>query len=100
VEKRVSATEARIHLGEVMRYVVERNEPVIVERAGRPEAVVISFEEYQRLRENSGGDWLKEVDAVREQIRQELGDRELPPPEDIIREMREEWNEERFGHLR
>jgi prevent-host-death family protein len=100
MEKRISATEARIHLGEVMRYVVERREPVIVERTGRPEAVIISFEEYQRLRGKDADNWLEELDAVRDQIRQELGGREVRPPEEIIREMRDEWNEERFGHLR
>jgi prevent-host-death family protein len=100
MEQTVSATEARIHFGELMRRVVERGEPVIVERGGKPEVVVVSIAEYERLRANKNGDWLQRVDEVREQIRQELGDRTLPPPEDIIREMREERDAQLLDNLR
>ncbi len=45
-------------------------------------------------------DWLKKVREVREQIRQELGGRILPPPEDIIREMRDERDAQLLDALR
>ena len=32
----VSATEARTYFGELMRHVVEKQEPVIVEHSGKP----------------------------------------------------------------
>ena len=86
----MSATEARVHFGELMRRVVERDEPVIVERGGKPEVVVISIAEYERLRANRSDNWLERIDRLREQIQAKLGDRELPPPEEIIRQMREE----------
>src|SRR5262245_9292845 len=48
--KTISATEARIHFGEVLRGVTERGETIFVERSGKPLAVVLSIEEYERLR--------------------------------------------------
>jgi prevent-host-death family protein len=100
MEKVISATEARVHFGELMRRVTEHNEPVIVERGGKPEVVVISFAEYERLCANHADNWLERVDKVREQIRRELGGRTLPPPEDVIREMREERDAQLLDNLR
>lgn len=99
MERKVSATEARIHFGELMRHVVEDGEQVIVERGGKPEVVVISIAEYERLRARKPENWLEAVDRARERIRQELGDREIPPPEEIIREMREERDVQLLGNL-
>ncbi len=92
MEHVVSATAARIHFGELMRRVVERQQAVVVERGGKPQVVVISMEEYERLwagRPEQEG-WKALVDRAREQIRAELGQRKLPPSEDVLREMREE----------
>src|SRR4051794_7466317 len=47
--KTITATEARVHMGEVLRCVNETKEPYIVEKSGTPVAVVISYEEYERL---------------------------------------------------
>lgn len=46
---RVSATKARVHFGEILRR-VENNETITVERGGEPKAVIISIEEYKRLK--------------------------------------------------
>lgn len=92
MERVVSATEARIRFGELMRQVIEDQKPVIVERGGKPQVVVLSMAEYERLLtgQQQRPDWKELVHQAREQIRAELGDRELPPPEEIIRQMREE----------
>lgn len=45
----VSATHARIHFGEVMRHVVEKEEPIFVERSGKPLVVVLSVKSYEKL---------------------------------------------------
>lgn len=90
METIISATEARVHFGELMRRVVEHDEPVIVERGGKPEVVVISIAEYTRLRTQRYGNWLERADRLREQIHAKLGDRLLPPSEEVIRQMREE----------
>lgn len=45
----ISATEARIHFGDVLKR-VENNETITVERGGHPKAVILSINEYKRLR--------------------------------------------------
>ncbi len=99
MERVISATQARIHFGELMRTVVEQNESIIVERAGKPEVVVLSVSEYKRLRKSDSEDWLARVDKVRARIQQELGDRTLTPSEDVIREMREERDAQLLDNL-
>jgi prevent-host-death family protein len=88
----ITATEARIHFGELMREVVENQQPVIVERGGKPQVVVLSISEYENLLAGQAQreDWRTLLAQAHERIRADLGDRKLPPPEDIIREMREE----------
>lgn len=95
MERVVSATEARVHFGEVMRRVVETGQPVIVEKAGEPQVVMLAIQEYERLRAapDDRGDWLSNALTVREYIERELAGKQLPAPEDIIREMREERSE-------
>jgi len=99
MERKMSATEARIHFGELMRDVVERQEPVVVERGGKPHVVVISVDEYERLMatQEDQEDWRELVSQAREQVRADLGDRELAPPEAMVREMREERDEQLSG---
>ena len=95
----VSATEARIHFGEVMRRA--RTEPVIVERAGKPDVVVISKQEYDRLVENSPKpDWWKMVEELHAKLRVELAGRTLPDPAEMIRLGREERDEQLLNSLR
>jgi len=45
----VTATEARVHFGEMLRIVREQGGPVIVERAGEPEAALISIDDLREL---------------------------------------------------
>lgn len=91
MEKVVTATEARIHFGEMMRRAVEKQETIIVERDGSPVVVILSIDRYEQWRAaqmaQSTLDKLRQVQA---RIAAELGDRPLPPPEEIIRQMREE----------
>ncbi len=95
-ERVVSATEARVRFGELMRRVIEDRVTVIVERAGRPAVVVLSVDEYERMKaaQRQREDWRVLVRQAREQIRTDLGERELPFPEEIIRQMREERSEQ------
>ena len=88
----ITATEARIHFGELMREVVENQQPVIVERGGKPQVVVLSIDEYETLLAGQAQreDWRSLLAQAHEHIRADLGGRQLPPPEEIIREMRKE----------
>ena len=90
----VSATEARIHFGELMRRAVENHETIVVERGGKSHVVVLSMEEYERLvKGQQQGDWQELVRAARAQIQADLGGRNLPPPEEILEQVREERDE-------
>jgi prevent-host-death family protein len=91
MEQVVSATEARVHFGEIMRRVVETGTPVVVERDGKAQVVVLSVEAYDHLRSGAKPkDWRTLLKQSHDQIRAELNGRVLPPPEEIIRQMREE----------
>ena len=91
----VSATEARIHFGELMRQAVETHEAIIVERGGKPHVVVISVEEYERLlKRQQQSDWKELVHGARAQIQAELGDRTLPRPGEILEQVREGRDEQ------
>ena len=96
MQRTMSATEARIHFGELMRHVVEQQEPVIVEHSGKPHVVVISLDKYKQLLAayEKREDWRELVHQAREQVRADLGGRDLTPPEDVLREMRKERDEQ------
>lgn len=94
----VSATEARIRFGELMRQAVENHEIIIVERGGRAHVVVISVEEYERLlKRGQQGGWRELVHGARAQIQADLGDRTLPRPEEILDQIREGRDEQLLG---
>lgn len=94
----VSATDARIRFGEIMRRA--KKGPVIVERSGKPEVVVISKQEYDKLVGNAPRqDWRKTLDELHEKLRVELAGRSLPEPEEIIRQGREERDEQLLDNL-
>jgi prevent-host-death family protein len=94
----VSATEARIHLGELMREAVESREPITIERGGFPHVVLLAVGEYERLlQEQQEEDWLELVAKAREQIQADLAGRPLPPPDEILRQLREERDEQLLG---
>jgi len=97
----VSATEARIHFGELLRRVVDGGEAVVVERSGRPAAVVMSLAEYERLRagasRRTGLDRALDVAA---RIRARRGDEPLPDPAGLVRTGRETRDGELDAALR
>ena len=90
--KTFSATEARIHLGEVMR--IAQTEPVIIERDGKTQVVVISKETYDQLvAANSNPREL--LNLAHRLVKEDQASyksqgilRELPLPEDILMELR------------
>lgn len=93
MERVVTATEARVHFGEMIQRVINNQETIIVERSGEPQIVLLSLVQYQRLKaaeERAQVGWRQRVDEAREQIAHDLNGAELKPPEEIIRRMREE----------
>jgi prevent-host-death family protein len=91
----MSATEAKLHFGELLRRVSEGRESVLVERGGRPQVVVLSVNAYERLAGVAeDNEWRGRVQQARERIRAEIAGRELPAPEDVLRDVRTERNEQ------
>ena len=88
----LSATDARIHFADLMRHVVEKQEAVVVERYGEPQVVILSVDEYQRLLAAAAQrpDWQDLVSRARDQVRTDLAGGELPPPQEVLRRMRED----------
>ncbi len=60
---RVTATQAKTRFGEMAEKA--QHEPVAVERSGRPYAVLISYEEYERLRALDDRYWLQRAEEAR-----------------------------------
>lgn len=98
MEQVVSATEARTHLGEIMRRVVETGTPITIERDGKALVVIVAKAAYDNMRDGQvKPDWRVLLEKAHAQIRADLNGRTLPPPEDIIREMREERDAQLMG---
>lgn len=91
--KTISATKARIHFGDVMKQA--RIAPVIVEKDGKAEVVVLSKKAYDQLvAAKEKTDMKKRLEDLHAQIRTELAGRTLPDPADIIRQGRQERDDQ------
>ena len=98
METTMTATETRIHFGEVLRRVSEGRERVIVHRSGNPIAVILSAEEYERLaRDAATAEWRELLNAAHERVRSASANGVLPDPAEVIRTMREERDERLLG---
>lgn len=88
--RRMSAREARANFADLLGLVYYNREPVIIEKKGRPFAVVINPEQFDRLQREQEQDWAildrlaernadkdpeeveKDVTAAVEAVRQEV----------------------------
>ena len=66
--KTMTATQTRMHFGDVMRQIVENGDPVIVERAGKPQVAMVSLADFERLCESRAGELLESIGIPVEQI--------------------------------
>jgi len=94
MERMVNIAEACIYFEELMREVVEKHETIIVEQDGQPRIVVLSVEDYRRLK-------AAQLRSPWEETRREIHARRrgepVLPPEEIIWEMRKEQDAELTG---
>ena len=88
----VTATEARVNFGRIMRELSDSGQPIVVERSGDQAIVMLSIANYERLlsRANANTSWQEQLENVHNLAREELGDKQLPDVVALIREMREE----------
>lgn len=95
----ISATKARINFGDVMKQA--KIGPVVVERGGKAEVVVLSKKAYDQLvATNQRKDWRKLLEEAHKSIRAEIGDRQLSDPAEMLRLAREERDEQLLNSLR
>jgi prevent-host-death family protein len=96
--KTISATKARIHFGDVMKQA--KIAPVIVERDGKAEVVVLSKKTYDQLVDaKKQANLQKRLELLHAQIRIELKGKKLPDISEIIRQGREERDEQLLNNL-
>lgn len=94
----VSATEARVHFGEILRRVGEKGETVLVEKGGRLQAVMMGAAEYERLlARTEPGAWREKALRARELVRAEGAGAPWPVAEEMVRTGREERDEHLDG---
>jgi len=74
MEKTVNAVRARQQFGRLLEEVFYRNQHVIIERAGRPMAVLVPMEQYRQWQEGRTA-FFAMVDEVQQRTRQ------VPPEE-------------------
>lgn len=103
-ERKVSATEARIHFGELLDGVTARHDVVFVERAGKEVAVVVSIEDWEAARARRSDKWARAnamLAEYHERLRAEGALERLKDfnVEEAIRVGREDRDEERYGRL-
>jgi prevent-host-death family protein len=95
----ISATKARIHFGDVMKQA--KIAPVIVERDGKAEVVVISKKAYDQLvMAKAQANLQRKIEDLHAKIRVELAGKSLPDPAELIRQGREERDEQLLNSLR
>jgi prevent-host-death family protein len=94
-ERFMSATEARVHFGELLDSIAKTGEAVIVERSGQPVAAVIPIDDWRTQRSRLDDRWAKAGLAMEEYwafLRTQRAAEPIDPVDaaEIIRSGREE----------
>lgn len=90
----VSATEARVHFGELMQDAVQHQQPIVVEKAGKPQVVIIAYDRYQQLVQEEQDDWRVLLARGHANINSFRAGRELPSAAEMVEEGRRARDEE------
>jgi prevent-host-death family protein len=91
--RRISAKDARANFGDLLGQVYYTKEPVIVERKGRPFAVVISPEQYEILQRYCNQAWAV-VDRVRGRNADKAEEEVLQDVTEAVEEVRQEVDDQ------
>lgn len=106
MERTVSATEAKTHLGAWMRKAAEEGETIIVERSGVPQIAIVPIGEFERLkggRKQKGREiTLQRIRSLKRILHERLEKQgaELPDIPVLIDCLREERDAEIIDSLR
>jgi prevent-host-death family protein len=90
----VSATEARVHFGELMQNAIQHQQPIVVEKAGRPQVVIIAYDRYQQLVRDEKDDWRTLLARGHANVNSFRAGRELPSAVEMVEEGRRARDEE------
>lgn len=89
--KILTATEARIHFGELLRTVNTIDDHIVIEKDGRPAAVMMSPDHFATLsRRYTPEDILERARQTREMIAQAFAGRPIPDADELIDEGRDD----------
>lgn len=88
--KRLSVREVRANLADVLGEVFYTQQPVVVERKGRPVAVLISPDQYQRLQEQEKGRFFEAVHELQQRNEDKDPDEILRDVTSLVEEVRRE----------
>lgn len=106
MEKTVSATEAKTHLGSLMRRAAEQGETIIVERSGIPQIAIVPISEFERMkggRKDSGEKIaLQRIRSLKKNLHERLSQErsKLTDIAELINHLREERDGEIIDGLR
>lgn len=73
-----------------MQSVIQEQGPVIVEKSGKPQIVLLSVDHYRRLQENKAQNWLSRIEQTHALIEAEHKGEAGPDAAETVRTMREE----------
>ena len=90
--RRISTEEAQQNILEIFRTVQSTEEAVIVEREGKPLAVVVSPEEYERIKRMRERAW-ETVDAIRERNADKTEEEIMRDVDEAVEAVRQEHYE-------
>jgi prevent-host-death family protein len=90
----ISATEARVHFGEIMQDALRSQQPIVVEKAGKPQVVILAFERYQQLVSNEQEDWQTMLANVHAMIKADLQGGKLSSAVEMVEAGRRARDEE------
>ena len=96
VTKRMSAKEARAKFGDVLGLVHDAKEPVVIEKKGKPMAVLISPDQYERFQEEVDRRFREAVTELRRRNADLDPDVVLRDVTEAVEEVRREQHER--GH--
>lgn len=90
VVKHISSRDARANFADLLGSVYYTHEAVIVEKKGKPVAVIVSPADYQAMQEAAARDW-----ALIEQVQAGNADRD---PDDVLADVTREVEAVRHAH--
>lgn len=80
--KTLSSVEAKNRLGALIAWAVTNQDEVIVEHHGKPRAVIMAYDEYERVKEFRQQSRRQEILARLDRLRQEVSERNADLTED------------------